>query len=1581
LLKLGGEALTRDNVAVWAGKVKLSNSYGVAECAIRSVFRQDITPETDFTNCGSAVGCCVWIANPQNYEELTPIGGVGELLIEGPTVARCYLGDPKKTNHAFVSPSWLERLFPERKCRVYRTGDLVKYASDGTIRFVGRSDSQVKIHGQRCELREIEHHLCVTPGVGLAATVLATKGPYQGRLVAVVAFQDTLTQNSELTLYTGKPRSWLSQKLAELQEILVERVPAYMVPTVWIPVTSLPINPSGKMNRISIGRWLASLKAEDEQFIRSLSSHQASDSSQPSAELSDTEKRLQTIWSRVLNYPCEQIFSGTSFFRIGGDSISSMQVAALCRAEQLPMTMQDVMQHRTLHSLAACCDSRQSSNTGVAVEYKEEYDKPFPLGPIQSMFFDLLPEGTNEYDQGFQVRLRQEIPLEKIADAIAFITQRHPMLRACFTQDAGQWSQMITDKSKTAHSFESYNLPAGSDVASIIRSTRQKLDFKNGPVFVSAYADLGQDGRVLFLTAHHLVVDLVSWRVILRDIEDHIRGIEPIALTSMPYQLWLEQQRSHSIAHSEVLEQTTLPADVVSFWGLTMRQNVSRDAIEDCFTISKAATTFIFSRTSSESRIDPIDLLLGALTYSFSMVFHDRPTIAIDHEGHGREPWDSSIDLSDTVGWFATRSPLIIHEQVRDNLVECIRAMRQVRRSAPENGRRFFAARYHCNSKHRHDLSEMSFNYIGQYQQFEASDSLFDNLSASSTRDPSMPRFALIEMDAAVQGGRLSFNYEYPKTIKHQDRIKQWLSVFAQTMETLSGTLQATPPEPTLSDFPHLKLSKDDFEKLITASLPLAGISSARSVEDVYSCSPTQQGIFLSQLRDPARYNIVAYFRVIPNSKDEPISIDRLEDAWKLVVARHQILRTLILDTMEEHQSLLQVVLAQAPVKTARLIATTQSDAYNALESAPYLVDVQQQPLHALSMCAVEGDGAVVCRLEISHALIDAASNSVLISDLEKAYSGLLVTVISNPAFSSYIMAIQETSKDKSLRYWTKSLNEHTPCLFPGVTDCLSKDKATVDFEVPFNDHAALREYCTRHDVTTATVYQLAWSIILRAFTGNESTCFGFLASGRDMDIPDIQDSIGPYINMLVCAEDFKPSMGIHEALQSLQERTIESLSNQFTSLSEICHALGIRDGRLFNTVLSVQRGLTHTTVEESKCTVTGMEMEDPTEFDITINVVDTPKNHIVALTVQRATISERFAQRLTHTLSQVLSDIIRGDSQRPISDIQALSSVDAKQVFSWNSEEPATVNKCVHHLVVEQIKAYPTNIAVSAWDGDFTYVDLDMLSAKYASKLVTLGVRPETFVPFCMDKTRWSVIAILSIMRAGGACVPLDPAYPRERMETIVGQLQPPVILTSPAHMRTVRGLSSEILAVGDDFIPSINDTRILDGVDVAPSNAVYVIFTSGTTGVPKGVVWNHSTLSSSALAHGVALKYNERSRMLQFAAHVFDISVSEIITTLIFGKCIVIPSDETRISGIEQFITERQVDWAFLTPTMARLIEADQVPTLKTLVLGGESIGQDNVEKWSEKLQMIIIWGPCETCKTFRPYENKTARYTNIS
>lgn len=1565
VLKLGGEALTRDNIAIWADKVKLSNSYGVAECAIRSVYRQDITPDTDFTDCGSAVGSCVWITNPDNFEELTPIGGTGELLIEGPTVARGYLGDPEKTRKAFVSPSWLNALFPGRKCRVYRTGDLVKYGVDGTIRFVGRSDSQIKIRGQRCELREIEHHLCVDPGVGLAATAVPSEGPYRGRLVAVIAFQDALTQDTQLTLCTSKHRSELAAKLAGLHEILTEKVPAYMVPTVWIPVTCLPINPSGKLNRISINRWLGSMNDGDQQVVSALSADQTPESDKSAAStLSETAEFLRTIWARVLNYPVDQIAPGTSFFRIGGDSISAMQVAALCRGHQIQITMQDVMHLKTLNRLATGCESRRAPKLDTATVNREKYNEPFLLSPIQSIFFDLMPDGTNGYSLGVCLRACTHVPANAIAEAIAFVTQRHSMLRARFQKHSGQWTQKILNPSATAHAFDTYRLPPTADYTNVLSATREKLDFTNGPVFAAAYIDRGENEQILFLTAHHLVVDVVSWRVIVQDLENSIRGAGQPSLTSMPFQAWLEKQRHQAVENRLASKKATLlPQPSPSYWGLMPQQNLSSDAIEQSFSLSERASAYIFAQASSGLRLDPVDILVGTLAFSFSRVFRDRLPITIDNEGHGREPWDPSIDLSSTVGWFSTRYPLRVDDRARESLSECIRCMRQLRRSSPDNGRQFFSEQCYCHPEEKAEMmSEMSFNYLGQSQPSETPDSLFENLGYRAGNDLSMRRFALIEMDAIAQDGRFTFTYEYPKGIKHRDRIQQWLSLFAQTLETLNAKLTTAPPEPTLSDF-HLNLSSEDFESLITTVLPSAGIPSARYVEDMYRCSPTQQGIFLSQLQNPERYNVVSYFKVYPSPCDDTICLDRMEDAWRALVARHQILRTIIVSAMAEGQSLIQVVLDECRVRTAQFETSTESEAYETLKSKRPLISIYEQPLHALSMCTVDNAGYAIFKLEISHALIDAASNGVLFADLERAYSGQLVQDM-NPAFSSYVAKIAETSEDDSLKYWKNYLSGTSPCIFPRLTHELS-EHVTVNYLVPFSDHARLHDFCTRREITTATVYQLAWAMLLKAFIGTESVCFGFLASGRDMDIPGIHDSIGPYINMLVSRVELDLSLSIHETLQNLQQRTLQSLSNQFTSLSQICHALNLGGGQqLFNTVLSVQRGISTRGIEKADCTICDMEMSDPTEFDITVNVIDSHDQHTACLTVQQSTVPEWLAQHLAYTLSQILQSIIGQDHSNSVSDIQALSSQDKNQILSWNATNPAKVDRCTHDLVADQMILLPNALAVSAWDGDFTYAELDTLSAGYASALISRGVGPETFVPFCMEKTRWSVVAILSIMRAGGACVPLDPGHPRERIQAMVDQLSPPVVVVSEAQVQHCSGLTDGIVIMGDNcpMDPTVHSHEL---VDVKPSNACYVIFTSGSTGVPKGVVWNHSTLASSVVAHGLALKYEQRSRMLQFAAHVFDISVSEFITPLVYGKCVVIPSDENRMKDIEGFITERKVDWAFLTPTVARLIDPNLVPTLKTLVLGGESIGQDNVQKWSQRLQMMIIWGPCETCK----------------
>ncbi|KAI8633156.1 acetyl-CoA synthetase-like protein [Xylariaceae sp. FL1651] len=254
-LKLGGEALTRENVAIWAGKVRLSNSYGVCEAAIRSCFRNDLTPDTDISNCGDAVGCVLWVTDPGNPNLLAHVGALGELVIEGPTLARGYMGDSEKTARAFIQPSWLKEMFPDRPCRVYRTGDMVRYAKDGTIRFVGRSDSQVKLNGQRVELREIEHHIMALAGAGLAAVVLPRKGAYAGKLVGLVAFRGTLVQDGVLRRLDANAKTEQTELFQKLERKLVDVLPLYMIPRVWVALEGLPINTSGKMNRLLLKDW------------------------------------------------------------------------------------------------------------------------------------------------------------------------------------------------------------------------------------------------------------------------------------------------------------------------------------------------------------------------------------------------------------------------------------------------------------------------------------------------------------------------------------------------------------------------------------------------------------------------------------------------------------------------------------------------------------------------------------------------------------------------------------------------------------------------------------------------------------------------------------------------------------------------------------------------------------------------------------------------------------------------------------------------------------------------------------------------------------------------------------------------------------------------------------------------------------------------------------------------------------------------------------------------------------------------------------------------------------------------------
>ncbi|KUI67513.1 Nonribosomal peptide synthetase 4 [Cytospora mali] len=295
----------------------------------------------------------------------------------------------------------------------------------------------------------------------------------------------------------------------------------------------------------------------------------------------------------------------------------------------------------------------------------------------------------------------------------------------------------------------------------------------------------------------------------------------------------------------------------------------------------------------------------------------------------------------------------------------------------------------------------------------------------------------------------------------------------------------------------------------------------------------------------------------------------------------------------------------------------------------------------------------------------------------------------------------------------------------------------------------------------------------------------------------------------------------------------------------------------------------------------------------------------------------------------------------------------------------PPPVNRLVQHVFYEQVASCPDVPAICSWDGYFTYNELDQLSSRLAVHLSSFGLEPDTIVPILFDKSAITIIAMLAILKSGSAFTALDTSHPHERLQEIIKDTKANLILVSPSQ--TIRFSELPGLSVKEISHAMLSDLPPAPGSpsphpDASPSNIMYTIFTSGSTGRPKGVMIEHRAWLTSALAYGSDQGISHSSRVLQFASYAFDMSLMEIFTTLLFGGCICLPSDEDRFGGIENFVNKTGVNTLMLTPSYAKLLDPAVMPSVKSLITGGEAVPSDLLETWAPRVQVYIAYGPTE-------------------
>jgi non-ribosomal peptide synthase protein (TIGR01720 family) len=946
---------------------------------------------------------------------------------------------------------------------------------------------------------------------------------------------------------------------------------------------------------------------------------------------------------------------------LGGDSITAMQFLAKCRAEGIHLTLNQVLRAKTIAHLA------RSIEPSLALDYgNEQTDKPFALSPVQQLYFETKGnENGSQFNQSFTTRLSRPISADILKHAFDSIVRCHSMLRARFIKmNDGKWQQVIPSNTANSYAFTTHSVTANADAVNIISATQQSLDIQNGPVFAIDFITTNSGEQIIFIAAHHLVIDVVSWKIILGDLEDILMSSSAHTLQKeLAFQTWCEKQASYA---NQATTMDTVRKDLptvgptdLAFWGMENRPNVYGDVERDEFTIDADATRLALN-TDGALRTDIVDLLLAATVHSFSRVFVNRKAPTIFNESHGREPWDTSnIDLSRTVGWFTTMYPITVPiGEDEDEIVHTLRQVKDLRRRINANGRPYFAHHFlteHGWEKHyNHTPMEVLFNYLGSTQQADSADSLFQPVQFSESDEEltsdvgeKTTRLALFEISASVIDGQIQMNFMYNNRMKNRKGIRRWVAECQRTLEEMISTLtEMKTRQPTMADFPLLPL--ESYERLdrVLKTLPATGVATYDQVEDMYPCSAIQEGMLLSQIKDPESYWSFTVFEI--KSRNGAIDIKKLADAWQKVVNRHQALRTIMVDSVCKGGVFDQIVVKHPDTGLVTYTCTdTELNAKLASVTYPNLNGKKKPSLPHQAAVLQTSSGRTIIKIIVNHAVIDGGSLAIIGQDLEDAYQGNL-SDDEGPLYSDYIKHLRSLDSNVAVNYWKKQLAGVKPCYFPPMPQQMGKQRQLHALDMRFRRFAELHALAESNNVTLANILLAAWALILRSYTGSSDVCYGYLTSGRNVPVDDVQNAVGAFINMLVSRIQIAPSASLLDVIQKVQNDFIESVPHQHCSLAQFQHDLGLSGKALFNTAVSIQNsGATQAaTKPDASIEFEQIDGHDASEYVITLNIDATRGDEAVRFTYWTDSVSEGEAKNVSSLMAKILTQALINPKQ-----------------------------------------------------------------------------------------------------------------------------------------------------------------------------------------------------------------------------------------------------------------------------------------------------------------------------------------------
>ncbi|TEA17364.1 Nonribosomal peptide synthase atnA [Colletotrichum sidae] len=737
--------------------------------------------------------------------------------------------------------------------------------------------------------------------------------------------------------------------------------------------------------------------------------------------------------------------------------------------------------------------------------------------------------------------------------------------------------------------------------------------------------------------------------------------------------------------------------------------------------------------------------------------------------------------------------------------------------------------------------------------------------------------------------------------------------------------------------------------KIIDDVLKECGVT-MDDIEDIFPCTPLQEGLMALSSTTSNSF-MVQYVLHLP----EDIDIAALESAWEKVSQAHGILRTRLVDTAGFG--------IQQVVVTERLAWNESSNLEEYLELDLTKDSGFGDRLNRFGVVYDANGIASQLVWTVHHAVVDGHSAGLTLRAVRNAFMG--APLPPQASFSSFIKYQRRMDTAAAGEYWTSMFQGGDYNSFPKKPSFASTDCE------PAHRHT---EFVRRHirmpprgtGITATTLLRAAWGLVIGRFSGSRDAVFGMTSSGRNVPFHGIEDILGPTIATVPLRVTRDESTTVRNFLEDIQATLITMIPfeqmgvQNIARLNEAC-----RTACNFQSIMIVQ--------PEVDMAVDGTPfaaVDRPQDIDkfnshavmLECSLLDGGAKLNVNYDVDY--LDRLQMERLVDYFEAAVLFLSENDATLLDEFLRRPTVSDMDQMREWNGQIPQTVAACVHELFEQQAGAQPNAEAVFAWDGSLTFRELDEKASQLARVLHELGVGPEKKVAYCFEKSLYTVVSMLAILKAGGAMVPLDPAHPAERKSFVVQNIAADVVLASEAQADLLGYLGVQVVVVNAGLFHTLEDVGIcrFSSLEARPHHAATVLFTSGSTGTPKGVVQEHRTLCSAAFAHADGMEMSSRSRILQFSSHVFDVSIIEIVNALVLGACLCIPSDEERTNDLAGFITRSQADWAYFTPSFARTLDPADVPSLKTICMGGEAMTPDNIQLWASSVSLINAYGPCE-------------------